>query len=73
MFVIYFSIFCLTFQIIRVVNLVEANGVKSQAQVKKSNGNTIQNAKENDSLHVDGLVLKKIQSLRGMERAECDH
>lgn len=33
-------------------HLVETNGIKAKTQVKKSNGNSIKDAKKNNSLHV---------------------
>lgn len=40
--------------------LVKTNGVEAKTQVKKSNGNTIKNAKEDDSLHINRFGLEEI-------------
>lgn len=40
--------------------LVEANGIKAKAQVKKANRDTIQYAKQHHCLKVDGFILKEI-------------
>lgn len=55
------------------IYLIESNGVESKAQVKKSNGNAVKNAKEHDSFHVNCLALKEIQALCGMESAKRYH
>lgn len=55
------------------IYLIESDGVESKAQVKKSDGNAIKNAKEHDSFHVNCLALKEIQALCGMESAKCYH
>lgn len=53
--------------------LVEANGVKTQAQVEKANGDTIEKAKENHSRHLNGFALKHIQPLGHKQCAVCHH
>lgn len=55
------------------VNLIESNGVKPKAQVEKSNGDAIEDAKEHHGLHVNGFTFKKIEALCGMKGAKCHH
>lgn len=54
-------------------NLVEANGVESQAEVEKANGDSIQHAKQDDCLGVYGLVFEEVQAQRRVEGAVCHH
>ena len=54
-------------------DLVEANGVESQAEVEKSNGDAIEHPKHEHCLDVDGLVFEEIQTQRGVEAAVCHH
>lgn len=53
--------------------LVETNGIESEAQVEKANGNTIQNAEEHHSFHVNRLTFEHIEALCHMKSAECYH
>lgn len=55
------------------VDLIEANGVETKAQVEKTNGDTIEDAKEHHRLHVYWFTLKQIEPLRRMEGAKCYH
>ena len=53
--------------------LVETNGVESEAQVEKANGNTVQNAEKHNSFHVNRLTFKHIEALCHMKSAKCYH
>lgn len=53
--------------------LIETNGVKSQAEIEKSNGNSIQNTKTHYSFEVDWFAFKEIKAQCHMKTAVCHH
>lgn len=44
------------------MNLIEADGIEAKAEVEKANGDAIENAKKRDGLHVNGFVLKEVET-----------
>lgn len=46
--------------------LVKTYRVEAKAQIEKPNGNTIKDAKEDDSLHINRFCLEEIQPLSHM-------
>jgi len=42
------------------IYLIEADGIKAEAEIEETNGNAIEEAKENNSSHVYWFILKEV-------------
>lgn len=54
-------------------DLVETNGVETQAEVEKANGNSIKHSKHDDCLHIYGFAFEEIQFLSYVKTAVRHH